>query len=184
MAEAKDCLLETPVVPGDQGPLGPVTTTDNEKDNGRAVSITDIMEEETGDHFVLDRESSINEMMENASLRDSSITEIMSESRSSITEITDGNLDSPELLENVSDEEQADIVEQQQPDNLALDKDWCGKDKHMFVLSEAGKPIFCLHGSEEQLVPMFALMQVVPILQSISNKSLQIKTISVKSQTF
>lgn len=173
MAEARDCLLETPVVPGDQGPLGPVTATDNEKDNDRTVSITDIMEEETGDHFVLDRESSINEMMENASLRDSSITEIMSESRSSITEITDGNVDSPELLENVSDEEQVDIVEQQQPDNLALDKDWCGKDKHMFVLSEAGKPIFCLHGSEEQLVPMFALMQALVSVVAVTGDTIR-----------
>ena len=40
------------------------------------------------------------------------------------------------------------------------DTEWRESDKHLFVLSEAGKPIYTLHGDEEILVSLFGVMQV------------------------
>ena len=35
------------------------------------------------------------------------------------------------------------------------------EDKHVFVLSESGKPIYSLHGDEDTQAPMFGVMQVI-----------------------
>ena len=45
-------------------------------------------------------------------------------------------------------------------DNSEVDEDWRNKDKHIFVLSEAGKPIYTLHGDEELIISLFGVMQV------------------------
>ncbi len=34
------------------------------------------------------------------------------------------------------------------------------QEKHVFVLSESGKPIYALHGDEDSQAPMFGVMQV------------------------
>ena len=47
------------------------------------------------------------------------------------------------------------------PCSQASDDDWKEMDKHIFVLSEAGKPIYTLHGDEEVLVSLFGVMQVM-----------------------
>ena len=44
-----------------------------------------------------------------------------------------------------------------------------GKDKHLFVLSEAGKPIYTLHGDEDMLVSLFGVMQVRMMQKSLDN---------------
>ena len=42
------------------------------------------------------------------------------------------------------------------------------EDKHIFVLSEAGKPIYTLNGDEEMLVSLFGVMQVYRITELVS----------------
>ncbi|XP_022222411.1 LOW QUALITY PROTEIN: vacuolar fusion protein MON1 homolog A [Drosophila obscura] len=54
--------------------------------------------------------------------------------------------------------------------SVALDDDqhdyqhdsvWRGQNKHIFILSEAGKPIFSLHGNEDKLVTLFGVIQAL-----------------------
>lgn len=51
-------------------------------------------------------------------------------------------------------------VEDQQIDYLR-DKEWLGKPKHIFILSEAGKPIYSFHGYEDKLASLFGVMQAL-----------------------
>lgn len=39
--------------------------------------------------------------------------------------------------------------------------EWQAKRKHIFVLSDAGKPIFSLHGDEDELASLMAVMQAM-----------------------
>ncbi|SPP79139.1 vacuolar fusion protein MON1 homolog A [Drosophila guanche] len=41
------------------------------------------------------------------------------------------------------------------------DSVWRGQKKHIFILSEAGKPIFSLHGNEDKLVTLFGVIQAL-----------------------
>ncbi|BFF96174.1 vacuolar fusion protein MON1 homolog A [Drosophila madeirensis] len=41
------------------------------------------------------------------------------------------------------------------------DSVWRGQKKHIFILSEAGKPIFSLHGNEDKLVALFGVIQAL-----------------------
>ena len=38
---------------------------------------------------------------------------------------------------------------------------WAGHDKHIFVISEAGKPIYSLHGEEDHLVSLGGIMMAM-----------------------
>jgi len=38
---------------------------------------------------------------------------------------------------------------------------WQGQKKHIFILSEAGKPIFSLHGNEDKLATLFGVIQAL-----------------------
>lgn len=38
---------------------------------------------------------------------------------------------------------------------------WRGQKKHIFILSEAGKPIFSLHGNEDKLATLFGVIQAL-----------------------
>ena len=39
--------------------------------------------------------------------------------------------------------------------------EWTSRPKHLFVLSGAGKPIFSLHGDEDELASLTAVMQAL-----------------------
>ncbi|XP_068217411.1 vacuolar fusion protein MON1 homolog [Palaemon carinicauda] len=39
--------------------------------------------------------------------------------------------------------------------------DWINKEKHIFILSESGKPIYTRHGKEDRLVTLFGVMQAL-----------------------
>lgn len=55
--------------------------------------------------------------------------------------------------------------------NAALDEEqlydyqhdsvWRGQKKHIFILSEAGKPIYSLHGNEDKLATLFGVIQAL-----------------------
>ena len=47
------------------------------------------------------------------------------------------------------------------PCSSSSDTEWRDQDKHLFVLSEAGKPIYTLHGDEDIMVSLFGVMQVI-----------------------
>lgn len=38
---------------------------------------------------------------------------------------------------------------------------WANRDKHIFILSTAGKPIYSLHGDEDKLASQFGIMQAL-----------------------
>lgn len=44
---------------------------------------------------------------------------------------------------------------------LLHDPIWRGHKKHIFILSEAGKPIYSLHGSEDKLAILFGIIQAL-----------------------
>lgn len=44
---------------------------------------------------------------------------------------------------------------------LLQDPIWRGHKKHIFILSEAGKPIYSLHGSEDKLAILFGIIQAL-----------------------
>lgn len=44
---------------------------------------------------------------------------------------------------------------------LLQDPVWRGHKKHIFILSEAGKPIYSLHGSEDKLAILFGIIQAL-----------------------
>lgn len=48
----------------------------------------------------------------------------------------------------------------QQVDYLR-DRNWLEKPKHIFILSEAGKPIYSFHGQEDKLASLFGVMQAL-----------------------
>nr|XP_022913918.1 vacuolar fusion protein MON1 homolog A [Onthophagus taurus] len=48
-----------------------------------------------------------------------------------------------------------------QDDDYVRNKDWLSKRKHIFVLSSAGKPIYCRHGNEDKLATLFGVMQAL-----------------------
>ena len=39
--------------------------------------------------------------------------------------------------------------------------EWSSKEKHIFILSDAGKPIYSHHGDEDELSSLMAVMQVI-----------------------
>lgn len=41
------------------------------------------------------------------------------------------------------------------------DSVWRGQKKHIFILSEAGKPIYSLHGNEDKLATLFGVIQAL-----------------------
>ncbi|XP_014678038.1 PREDICTED: vacuolar fusion protein MON1 homolog A-like [Priapulus caudatus] len=52
------------------------------------------------------------------------------------------------------------LVEEEQED-IINNEEWQSKRKHVFILSEAGKPIYSRYGSEDQLVTMMGVMQAL-----------------------
>jgi len=38
---------------------------------------------------------------------------------------------------------------------------WYGRRKHVFILSQSGKPVYSRYGSEEKLVNLFGIMQAL-----------------------
>ena len=61
-----------------------------------------------------------------------------------------------------SPEKEASEVEK---DSIVQSEEWKSQRKHIFVLSEAGKPIFSIHGDEDDLASIMAVMQVSKITQ-------------------
>lgn len=65
----------------------------------------------------------------------------------------------------------------QHSENLA----WSNRDKHVFILSTAGKPIYSLYGDEHKLASIFGVMQaLVSVVQSQQD---QIKSIEANGVT-
>ncbi|XP_017095803.2 vacuolar fusion protein MON1 homolog [Drosophila bipectinata] len=64
--------------------------------------------------------------------------------------------------------------------NSALDDDhdylhdsvWRGQKKHIFILSEAGKPIFSLHGKEDKLAALFGVIQALVSFVQLSQDAI------------
>uniref|UniRef100_T1I7L5 Vacuolar fusion protein MON1 homolog n=3 Tax=Rhodnius TaxID=13248 RepID=T1I7L5_RHOPR len=53
-------------------------------------------------------------------------------------------------------------------------EDWKSKQKHIFILSSAGKPVYSRYGSEEKLVTLFGVMQaLVSVTQDMDDDSIE-----------
>ncbi|KAK8722071.1 hypothetical protein OTU49_012464 [Cherax quadricarinatus] len=85
-----------------------------------------------------------------------------------------------ELVEGVGNMAVADYGEKAEPEDTMQDlgpdedgeeenideeylqsTDWLQKEKHVFILSESGKPIYTRYGKEDRLVTLFGLMQAL-----------------------
>lgn len=65
--------------------------------------------------------------------------------------------------------------------NILQSSDWINRDKHIFILSTAGKPIYSLYGDEDKLASLFGIMQaLVSVVQSQQD---QIKSIEANGLT-
>ncbi|KAK4304254.1 hypothetical protein Pmani_013009 [Petrolisthes manimaculis] len=58
---------------------------------------------------------------------------------------------------NNDDDEDEDDVDEEYLQSV----DWLQKEKHIFILSESGKPIYTRYGKEDRLVTLFGLMQAL-----------------------
>lgn len=75
---------------------------------------------------------------------------------------------------NISDEEKFEDAKSSPEVELEAPKSvWVGKDKHIFVLSEAGKPIYSLHGEEDHLVSLGGIMQALVSFVADSGDSIR-----------
>ena len=63
-------------------------------------------------------------------------------------------------INNSDDEQFEDAKSSPEVENRSLNT-FSSKEKHIFVLSEAGKPIYSLHGEEEMMVSLGGLMQAL-----------------------
>ncbi|XP_030383053.1 vacuolar fusion protein MON1 homolog A [Scaptodrosophila lebanonensis] len=61
----------------------------------------------------------------------------------------------------VKTEDSGNTVDDEPDHDYQNDSAWCGQKKHIFILSEAGKPIYSLHGSEDKLVTLFGVIQAL-----------------------
>lgn len=52
------------------------------------------------------------------------------------------------------------------------DSVWRGQKKHIFILSEAGKPIFSLHGKEDKLATLFGVIQALVSFVQLSQDAI------------
>nr|CAG4651716.1 EOG090X03TW [Triops cancriformis] len=63
------------------------------------------------------------------------------------------------------------------PDEEMFSPEWLANDRHVFVLSEAGKPIYTRHGVEDRLVTLFGVMQaLVSVVQDADDSLLSIQS--------
>uniref|UniRef100_A0A1I8Q8Z9 Vacuolar fusion protein MON1 homolog n=1 Tax=Stomoxys calcitrans TaxID=35570 RepID=A0A1I8Q8Z9_STOCA len=68
------------------------------------------------------------------------------------------------------------------PSITSQDPTWRGQKKHIFILSEAGKPIYSLHGNEDKLAILFGIIQA--LVSFVENSQDVITSIRAKGILF
>uniref|UniRef100_A0A224Z9L8 Vacuolar fusion protein MON1 homolog n=1 Tax=Rhipicephalus zambeziensis TaxID=60191 RepID=A0A224Z9L8_9ACAR len=86
--------------------------------------------------------------------------------RSASDVLQGSSLSSDTPIRTVDVSEASTVADLCPPELGALAEDWDShawrqQEKHVFVLSDAGKPIYCRHGSEEQLAALAGVMQAL-----------------------
>lgn len=62
---------------------------------------------------------------------------------------------------NLNDSSEKSKCELLQDDDTVNNSEWKEKNKHIFILSSAGKPVYSRYGSEDRLVTLFGVMQAL-----------------------
>ncbi|XP_055371457.1 vacuolar fusion protein MON1 homolog A [Condylostylus longicornis] len=75
--------------------------------------------------------------------------------------------------ENLLDDSASGSSQYSTADEYYIDKEWLMQKKHVFILSDAGKPIYSLHGSEDKLASIFGIMQALVSFVQGSNDAIQ-----------
>ncbi|XP_067626191.1 vacuolar fusion protein MON1 homolog [Eurosta solidaginis] len=75
---------------------------------------------------------------------------------SSSTSTISGEIANSLSMVTVNDDDAADMQHDYMHDSV-----WRGQKKHIFILSEAGKPIYSLHGNEDKLATLFGVIQAL-----------------------
>lgn len=88
----------------------------------------------------------------------SSLEEIKNSVNSNTTETLDNTSHAIDNEDEVTSN--ATVLSTSQDDEDSF-RDWVGKKKHVFVLSYAGKPIYCRYGSEDKLAWLFGVVQTL-----------------------
>lgn len=66
-------------------------------------------------------------------------------------------------------------------DDYLRNSEWLSKEKHIFILSSAGKPIYARYGNEEKLATTFGVMQaLVSVIQSNNDIVRSVRTKSTE----
>uniref|UniRef100_A0A1A9WMB6 Vacuolar fusion protein MON1 homolog n=1 Tax=Glossina brevipalpis TaxID=37001 RepID=A0A1A9WMB6_9MUSC len=84
-------------------------------------------------------------------------------------------------VENATDETEPDkgaLADSSDPIECVHDPKWRFQNKHIFILSEAGKPIFSLYGNEENLASIFGVIQA--LVSFVQDGQDEIKSIQAK----
>lgn len=78
----------------------------------------------------------------------------------------------------------SDCYEEEPPaaDDYFQDTEWLNKNRHIFILSTAGKPIYSLHGNEDKLVTHFGIMQA--LMSFVQSTEDTIKSIHANGRKF
>lgn len=71
-----------------------------------------------------------------------------------------GVLDNSQAIDNDDEVTSNKVITTSQEDD-ENNKDWIGRKKHVFVLSFAGKPIYCRYGNEDKLAWLFGVIQTL-----------------------
>ncbi|KAF2355387.1 Vacuolar fusion protein Mon1 [Trinorchestia longiramus] len=87
----------------------------------------------------------------------SSSKSYLTEQKSKITE-TNENLLKDASADSAKFESLQDVTQNEQ---LLNSLEWLGKRKHVFILSESGKPVYSRYGAEDRLVTLFGLLQAL-----------------------
>lgn len=121
-----------------------------------AIVVTDSFEEYSKD----------NDLSQNIS----TINKIQSIQHNSIKSPEENNESSKEVP---LDEDDSVVIS----DDYLRNSEWLSKDKHIFILSSAGKPIYARYGNEEKLATTFGVMQaLVSVIQSNNDVVRSVRT--------
>ncbi|BES90843.1 Trafficking protein Mon1 [Nesidiocoris tenuis] len=67
----------------------------------------------------------------------------------------------------------AATTELENEDSVLDSEEWKAKEKHIFILSSSGKPVYSRHGSEDKLVTLFGVMQALVSFVQDSDDTLE-----------
>uniref|UniRef100_A0A1B0APT4 Vacuolar fusion protein MON1 homolog n=1 Tax=Glossina palpalis gambiensis TaxID=67801 RepID=A0A1B0APT4_9MUSC len=112
----------------------------------------------------------------------SEILEEMGQQQQCVPPTSAAKFSTGSLVEEATDEIEPDketlLISSDSPTDCLHNPTWRFQKKHIFILSEAGKPVFSLHGNEENLASIFGVIQA--LVSFVQDGQDEIKSIQAK----